>query len=95
MEPNQCWACSYAPAKRPNVFCPACGAVWYVPKVPLSPTRRAPAGEGERKVPSRAKTVAVNYDDMIVTELKDELRDHGLPVSGNRAELIERLTDEK
>ena len=33
-----------------------------------------------------------NYEDMTVAELKVLLKEHGLPVSGKKADLIERLS---
>ena len=33
------------------------------------------------------------YEDMTVAELKVELKEAGLPVSGKKAELIERLKE--
>ena len=33
------------------------------------------------------------YDDMTVAQLKDILREQGLPVSGKKADLISRLTE--
>ena len=33
------------------------------------------------------------YDDLTVAELKDLLRERGLPVSGRKSELVERLTE--
>jgi hypothetical protein len=35
----------------------------------------------------------VSYEDKTVNELRDELRDRDLPVSGNKAELVERLEE--
>ena len=35
----------------------------------------------------------MEYDSMTVAELKDLLRDAGLPVSGKKAELIARLQE--
>jgi hypothetical protein len=37
------------------------------------------------------KPVTLDYDEMTVEELKQLLRDDDLPVSGTKAELIERL----
>ena len=34
-----------------------------------------------------------NYDDMKVTELKEVLKEKGLPVSGKKADLIERIKE--
>ena len=34
-----------------------------------------------------------NYDDMKVTELKEVLKEMGLPVSGKKADLIERIKE--
>ena len=36
----------------------------------------------------------VHYDAMTVKELKEELASRGLPVSGNKSELIARLTSQ-
>ena len=33
------------------------------------------------------------YDELTVVELKDMLRERGLPVSGRKSELVARLTD--
>jgi SAP domain len=38
-----------------------------------------------------APPVQANYSSMTVVQLKDLLRENGLPVSGNKAELISRL----
>ena len=35
----------------------------------------------------------MDYDDMTVAELKDLLREAGLPVSGKKADLIARLQE--
>lgn len=37
--------------------------------------------------------VEVNYDSMNINELKSELRAAGLPLGGNKADLIQRLKD--
>jgi hypothetical protein len=37
--------------------------------------------------------VHLDYDELTVEELKGLLRDYDLPVSGTKAELIQRLND--
>lgn len=44
-------------------------------------------------VEQRARIIATPYDELSVEELKDRAKDKGLPVSGTKAELIERLAD--
>jgi hypothetical protein len=62
--------------------------------------RLAPAGEGatleitEEDDGSVSVTAEPDWDQYTKAELQDELRDRGLPVSGNKADLIERLQDD-
>jgi hypothetical protein len=62
--------------------------------------RLAPAGEDatlkitEEDDGSVSVTAEPDWDQYTKAELQDELRDRGLPVSGNKADLIERLQDE-
>jgi hypothetical protein len=62
--------------------------------------RLAPAGEEatlqitEEDDGSVSVTAEPDWDQYTKAELQDELRDRGLPVSGNKADLIERLQDE-
>ena len=46
-------------------------------------------GEGEETPDEESEEV--DYESMTVPLLKEALKEQGLPVSGNKAELIERL----
>ena len=48
----------------------------------------------ELPVEQRARIIATPLADKTVDELKDIAKEHGLPVSGNKAELIERIADD-
>jgi small subunit ribosomal protein S3Ae len=59
-----------------------------------APAEEAPAEEApaeEAPAEEAPSTDAPDYASMTVAELKDELKAKGLPVSGKKAELIERL----
>jgi len=58
-----------------------------------APAEEAPAEEAAEEAPAEEapSTDAPDYASMTVAELKDELKAKGLPVSGKKAELIERL----
>lgn len=65
-------------------------------RLPVTPGPVAPAGvwPATRPVPLLPKTfqaVEPDYNKMLVVQLKDELRKRGLPLTGNKADLIARL----
>jgi hypothetical protein len=46
------------------------------------------------EVPEDASVTGTPYDGLKLSELQDELRDRGLPTSGNKSELVDRLLDD-
>ena len=50
--------------------------------------------EAEENTEEDNESEEVNYDDMKVPDLKAALKEKGLPVSGKKSELIERLKGE-
>lgn len=48
----------------------------------------------ELPVEQRARIIATPLDELHVDELKDIAKEHGLPVSGTKAELIERIAND-
>ncbi len=56
----------------------------------VAPTEEVKEEAEEVKEEAENKT---NYDDMKVTELKEVLKEMGLPVSGKKADLIERIKE--
>lgn len=50
----KCRDCSYEPADRPKVFCPACGSVWKYTKPSKAPAK-SKLGEGEKKKKAKKK----------------------------------------
>tara|TARA_B100001989_G_C24459027_1_gene423133 strand:- start:197 stop:769 length:573 start_codon:yes stop_codon:yes gene_type:complete len=60
----------------------------------VGPVEEEPADEEsteEVTATEKPKTEDVDYDSMTVPELKDALKEKGLPVGGKKADLIERL----
>ena len=47
----------------------------------------------EEEASEETETIDIDYDSMTVSNLKAALREHGLSVSGKKAELIERLKE--
>jgi SAP domain len=68
----------------------------------IAPTAPAPAPEPEPEAePVEAEVEAVveveyddGYDDLTKEELQSELQDRGLPISGNKPDLVARLRED-
>lgn len=57
----KCRSCSYEPAKRPRVFCPACGDMWDKTQPPKAKRREPKIDKkpvGPEKAPTKKKAVA-------------------------------------
>tara|TARA_Y100000592_G_scaffold31787_1_gene50634 strand:+ start:1783 stop:2664 length:882 start_codon:yes stop_codon:yes gene_type:complete len=59
---------------------------------PVTRIRREPTLSEIRRIQQAAVVEKPNYKDMKVSELRDELRERGLKVSGTKKELIKRLS---
>jgi hypothetical protein len=53
----------------------------------------AVSGQDQPPVPE-PETASDGYDALTVEQLRAELKNRGLPTSGNKAELVERLLDD-
>ena len=60
----------------------------------VSPIEKETADEAKETTEENSSDNDVNYDDMKVPDLKNALKEKGLPVSGKKSELIDRLKGE-
>lgn len=60
---------------------------------PVEETAAAEADDGGEPTPETTET-APGYEDMTVEELKEQLAERGLPKSGKRDDLVQRLRDD-